>query len=350
MLAFDQLRKKLADEGLFNDITKKSLPSFPETVGLVTSKRGAALRDMIRIIERRAPGTHILLSSSLVQGDRAPEEIINALQRLVQTQEPEVIIIGRGGGSVEDLWAFNDERVVRAVAACPIPIVSAVGHETDFTLTDFAADVRASTPSVAAELVVPDRRDMLEHIAQLGTRIRHVLMTQIELRYELVNETAKRLYDPRRKIQDRRQRLDELSIRLSIGIKRALGAAGHNVSDTSQRLKPEHLRRTLLSAAHECDRLRQQLNRCAYDSLSSSRTSLEKFTVHLDGLSPLAILSRGYSVTMKFSRNRSDDLEIVKDAELVQTGESLKVRLHKGELICEVTDTKTSEELQSDTK
>jgi len=156
MLAFEQLKNKLAQEGLFDESRKKPLPSFPKTVGLVTSSRGAAVKDMIRILRNRAPWVNILVSPASVQGDKAPDEITAAIQRLCAAGDVDVIIVGRGGGPIEDLWAFNDERVVRAVASCRLPIVSAVGHETDFTLTDFAADLRAPTPSADAQMLVTD--------------------------------------------------------------------------------------------------------------------------------------------------------------------------------------------------
>lgn len=173
MLAFEQLKSKLAAEGLFDQGRKKPLPRFPRTVGLVTSSKGAAVRDMIRIIHRRFPGMIILLSPTLVQGDKAPEEITAALERLIRADGVDVIIIGRGGGSIEDLWGFNDERVVRAVAGCPIPIVGAVGHETDTTLMDYAADLRASTPSAAAELVAPTKTDLCDSIRDFAMRLRN---------------------------------------------------------------------------------------------------------------------------------------------------------------------------------
>ena len=332
MLAFEQLRNKLTQEGLFDDARKRPLPRFPRTIGLVTSRKGAAVRDMIRIATRRFPGTAIILSSTSVQGDKAPGEIVGALERLCSVEEVDVILIGRGGGSIEDLWAFNDESVVRAVAACPIPIVSAVGHETDFTLTDFAADLRASTPSAAAEMVVPDKLEILDRVVQLSARLRNALSNQIRRRTEMVNETVKRLYDPRRKILERRQRLDDLSIRLKSAMTRHLADQRQESLATVKRLRPEYPKRQIVMSREGIEGLLDRLARSGSDSLKGSRTRVENHASRLDMLSPLAVLSRGYSITMQW-----DDRTVISDARTVDTGHQVRVRLHQGELECRVT-------------
>jgi exodeoxyribonuclease VII large subunit len=332
MLAFEQLRDKLAAEGLFDEAKKQPLPSLPKTVGLVTSRKGAAVRDMIRIAGRRSPGTNILLSSTSVQGDRAPGEIVSALDRLGGENDVEVIIIGRGGGSIEDLWAFNDERVVRSVAACPLPIVSAVGHETDFTLTDFAADVRASTPSAAAEIVVPDRRSLGEGILHLLARLRASMVGTLEKHAHMLNETLKRLYDPRRTIQERRQRLDDLTARLSAVIRRRLILARQESEAHYLRLRPEFLRRRITTTREEHDALVTRLEKSVRDALKDDRAILERLSSQLDSLSPLAVLSRGYSITV-----RPETDQVIKDSDTVEPGEDVRVRLHRGQLDCRVT-------------
>lgn len=333
MLAFEQMKKKLAAEGLFDEDRKKPLPTFPKRVGLVTSARGAAVRDMIRIINRRFPGVHILLSPATVQGDRAPDEIVRAVQRLCDAGDVDVIIIGRGGGSVEDLWAFNDERVVRAVAACPLPIVSAVGHETDFTLTDFAADLRASTPSAAAELVVPDRRDLSEGILHITARLRNAMDYSLRTCTEAVSETMKRLYDPRRQIEDRRIRLDDLSTRLSTAMSRKLNDSKGEMRTLVARLRPEHLRRVVALGREQTEDLTADLCRAARTALKDARHAAETLSSELDNLSPLAVLSRGYSVTV-----RPDTGAVVTDSESVQVGDKVRVLLHRGRLSCTVID------------
>lgn len=335
MLAFEQLKGKLAAEGLFDAARRKPLPPFPKTVGLVTSRKGAAVRDMIRIAGRRYPAVNILLSSTSVQGDKAPEEIVAAIERLCRAGDPDVIIIGRGGGSIEDLWAFNDERVVRAVAACPIPIVSAVGHETDFTLTDFAADMRASTPSAAAELVVPDRRELEQGVVHMVARLRNSMSSLGERFRGLVREMLKRLYDPRRAIQERRQRLDDLSTRLVNLVRRRVTHLRQEALATAQRLRPEHVRKTIARGKDESTILSHRMVRSIHATLKDSQRSVEDLASRLKALSPRAVLSRGYSITM-----RRDSAAVIKDAALVETGEDVVVRLHRGELDCRVTQKK----------
>jgi exodeoxyribonuclease VII large subunit len=339
MLAFEQLRDKLAAEGLFDDERKKVLPSFPRTIGLVTSRRGAAVRDMIRIASRRSPGTDVLLSSTSVQGEKAPDEIVAALDRICATGDVDVVIIGRGGGSMEDLWAFNDERVVRAVANCPMPIVSAVGHETDFTLTDFAADVRASTPSAAAEIVVPDRRGLSERIWHLLARSRGAVSATLQRCSTAIDEAVARLYDPRRNILERRQRLDDLTQRLSGAIRRKLAALREDAAACSNRLRPEHLRREISAGAEEREILVTRLIRSIHELTKDNRASVESLAARLEGLSPLAVLSRGYSVTF-----RPDTDEVLMDSTTIASGEDVRVRLHRGELDCRVTGTRTPRE------
>ena len=339
MLAFEQLKKRLTAEGLFDERQKKPLPPFPKRIGLVTSSRGAAVRDMIRISRRRFPGTHILVSPASVQGDRAPEEIVAAIDRLCHAGDVDVIIVGRGGGSIEDLWAFNDEKVVRAVAGCPLPTVSAVGHETDVTLTDFAADLRASTPSAAAEMVVPDKQDLQEGVIHLAARMRSCMRNFLERRVGILNELLRQLYDPRRQIQERRMRLDDLTIRLSSTIRRKLEMEGREIEAVATRLRPEYLNRGIQAGRDQCSALLTGLLRAMRNSLKECRSSVENIAARLDGLSPLSVLARGYSITV-----RPEMGTVISDAAQVRTGEEVLVRLHRGELSCQVTARKTHEE------
>lgn len=338
MLAFEQLKQKLAREGLFDEARKKPIPRFPRTIGLVTSPKGAAVRDMIRIATRRFAGINILVSSTSVQGDKAPNEIVAALERISSADDVDVILMGRGGGSVEDLWAFNDERVVRAVAACPIPIVSAVGHETDFTLTDFAADLRASTPSAAAELVVPDRRELHERAVQLTARLRASMMRSVDRMGGLIEEIVKRLYDPRRAIDERRQRLDETVGRLAAATRRMLSGRRVDLDRMSTRLRPELLRRPLTAGRTQWEASTLRLSRCARSELIRARVSVESLASKLESLSPLAVLARGYSVTLGHETRA-----VLRDTAEVEIGDEVDVRLQRGELQCRVTGKKESE-------
>ncbi len=331
MLAFEQLRDKLAAEGLFNDSRKRPLPAFPKTIGLVTSRKGAAARDMIRIAERRFPGINILLSSTSVQGEKAPQEIVAALERLCASGEPDVIIIGRGGGSIEDLWAFNDEKVVRAVASCPLPIVSAVGHETDFTLTDFAADLRAPTPSAAAELVVPNWRDLQDGVLHLTARARSSINRVLERAVGTVREGLKRLHDPRRKINERRQRLDDLTARLESATRRRLTSLTQETRGTVGRLRPDHLKNKLHALNEQRETLLGRLVRSQRASLKDSRGVLGNLASRLESLSPVAVLSRGYSVTVHPEKGI-----VIRDVADVELGEIVRVMLQRGALECAV--------------
>ncbi len=334
MLAFEQLRNRLAEEGLFDPDQRKTIPPLPRRIGIVTSPTGAAVQDMIRIIRRRLPGTHILISPASVQGDRAPEEIVTALERLLDAGDVDVVILGRGGGSIEDLWAFNDERVVRAVASCALPVVSAVGHETDFTLTDFAADLRASTPSAAAEMVVPDKRSLQDAILHLAGMLRNCMQSAVDQRRAVFREMLSRLQDPRRDIQDRRMKIDDLALRLMRVIRRKVGELQDVTRSLAERLRPEHLRRTLFDRKEIAQELSMRLERGQRSLVREKRAAMENLAGRLDALSPLAVLSRGYSITF-----RPKTCEVVTDARTVAAGDDLEVRLWKGELQCRVTGT-----------
>jgi exodeoxyribonuclease VII large subunit len=332
MLAFEQLKSRLAAEGLFDVSRKKPVPQLPKKIGIVTSARGAAVRDMIRIIRRRLPGTNILVSPATVQGDRAPEEIETAVLRLCEAGDVDVIILGRGGGAIEDLWAFNDERVVRTVANCSLPIVSAVGHETDVTLTDFAADLRASTPSAAAEMLVPDKRELEAAVAHLGTRLRIAMFSALEGNFRTVDELLNRFSDPRRQIREKRMGLDELTLRLGRIIHRKLDAYRKDVDSAASRFRPVHLSKTVAAGKTDVAGLFERLCRGARSRLKEDRTSVENLASRLDSLSPLAVLSRGYSITF-----RSDTGTVLTDSNAVEVGDALSVRLHKGEVFCSVS-------------
>jgi exodeoxyribonuclease VII large subunit len=335
MLAFEQLRDRLAAEGLFDPSKKRTIPPLPKRIGIVTSPSGAAVQDMIRIIRRRLPGTHILVSPATVQGDRAPEEIVTAMRRLCEAGDVDVVIVGRGGGSIEDLWAFNDEKVVRAVASCPLPVVSAVGHETDFTLTDFAADLRASTPSAAAEMVVPDKRNLQEAILSLFSMLRNCMHASVDRRRAVFGEMLSRLQDPRRQIQDRRIKADDLTLRLVRVVRRRIEELQHQTRSLAERLRPEHLARILLDRREMAQDLLVRLERGTRSAVRDKRTAAESLSGRLDALSPLAVLSRGYSITF-----RPDSRAVLTDARTVEVGDAVEVRLRQGELQCRVMGTK----------
>jgi exodeoxyribonuclease VII large subunit len=289
-LAFDQLRKKLAEAGLFAEERKRPLPFFPKTVGIITSPTGAVIRDMIHILKRRNPHVNILMFPVSVQGEVAAPEIAKAIELMNLHGEADVLIVGRGGGSLEDLWAFNTEIVAHAIAASRIPLVSAVGHETDVTISDFVADLRAPTPSAAAELVVPVAAELEGFIQERKLQLARRMARSLQEKKEGLKFWTSHLKHPKR-------RLEELAIHLD---------------DLFSRLK--------LSASH---------------LLEERRTHLAHLVDKLEVLSPLSILSRGYSIVRKITRDGKEG-PVLKDAEQANSGDLLSLQLMKGTLKAEV--------------
>jgi len=287
--AFEDLKIRLEKEGLFDQDRKKPLPLLPRRIGIVTSPTGAAIRDILRVIRRRHPRMEIMIYPVPVQGTEAAPAIVEAIGYFNLSGEADVIIVGRGGGSLEDLWAFNEEIVARAIFSSRIPIISAVGHETDYTIADFVADLRAPTPSAAAEMVVESEEHLRESVAALETRLRSAMRMELESRRGALNAAVRLLGDPKRRLQLHAQRVDELTGRLGIGLR-------HMVRRDRARL-------ATLSGA-------------------------------LDHLNPLGILSRGYSVTRKLPEGK-----IVKEASELRNGDIITTKLYSGEVISLVEKT-----------
>lgn len=291
-LAFEQLKERLRQEGLFDQ--KRPLPFFPKRVGIITSPTGAAVRDMLSVLRRRNPAVHVLLIPAVVQGEEAPESICRAFELAAQQKDLDVILFGRGGGSLEELWAFNDERVARAVYRSPVPTISAVGHEIDYTIADFVADCRAPTPSVAAELAVPEWKMLKETVEDLRHRSRQAIMRRVEhlrQRLKLLTESAA-LTQPDYRIKQAYQRVDDL-------IERAERRFAAMVEERRKRL-----------------------------GIAVGK---------LESLSPLATLSRGYAIC-----RREDTGEVIRNADGVVPGDRLRVRLAKGEISCRVVGERSS--------
>src|SRR5215475_2176055 len=332
-LAFDQLKKRLEAEGLFTAERKKPLPLLPSRIGLVTSPRGAAVRDVIRILRRRFHNVHLTLYPVRVQGEGASTEIVRAIKYFDRQQIVDVLILARGGGSLEDLWPFNEEEVARAIAACSIPIISGVGHETDFTIADFVADVRASTPSAAAELVVQTRREFDKHVFDLRARL------EGSLRYRLL-ELSRRVHAfagrpgfrrPLDLLRQQRQRSDELTSRLATGLRarlensrKRLNTARLRVASFDFRAKIGALRLRLQKAAHELGVGEERL-------LRLKRDRWERLALQLQERSPLKVLERGYAIATDAAG------KVLTDAEQVQIGDAVTIRFRRGKLGAEVT-------------
>jgi exodeoxyribonuclease VII large subunit len=322
-LAFEQLKQRLGAEGLFDPARKRPLPSLPRRIGVVTSAGGAVIRDIVHVAHRRFP-IPILLAPTPVQGDGAALGIAAAIRRLEAIADVEVIIVARGGGSLEDLWAFNEEPVARAIHACRVPVVSAVGHETDFTIADFVADVRAPTPSAAAELAVPVRDDLAAELALLRRRGGRALAeTARRARHELERARA-RLGDPRRLLDERRQRVDEQIERGRRVIARRLAAARADLRGVEVRLHRAHPHRRIAEQRHALAAMRHRLEAALQPALARRRHAIEAACGKLEALSPMRVLERGFSLTQRA------DGRVVTSADDVRAGERISVRVHDG--------------------
>jgi len=330
-LAFEQLKGRLAEEGFFDEERKRSLPALPQRIGIVTSPAGAVIRDMLHILRRRFENIEVLLYPVRVQGEGAAAEIAQGIEYLGEHGAVDVIIVGRGGGSLEDLWAFNEEAVARAIFASSVPIISAVGHETDFTIADFVADVRAPTPSAAAELVVQQKRDLVRMIDVLAERIGRGMDRLLVRGREQVVSVQGRIKDPRRRIEELRLRLDEYWGRLAQAILRTWRENKERAERILQLLLAQSPAHEIRSYREGIAQLTKGLKGGMTAILDSKRKGWEKEGARLDAMSPLAILRRGYSIT-----RRLPDGLILRGADEVEMKGQVTVRLHRGELICRV--------------
>jgi len=332
-LALEQLKEKLAREGLFDESRKRPLPFLPQRVGIVTSLSGAALHDMLVVLGRRCPSLDVLICPVPVQGEGAALQIAKAIRLLGSSGKVDVMIVGRGGGSLEDLWCFNEEVVVRAIAASPVPVVSAVGHEIDYTLADFAADYRAPTPSAAAEAVAPVLDELVRTVGDLRARQERGLTMHLALlrhRVERMDETLSVQMLP---IQGHAQRLDELvgsigwSLRHSLSVVRQrVMAAGHDLRLSSPLSR-------IRGAAALVPQLVKRIGQSAHSVLSFRRQAVRSLVATLDSLSPLAILARGYSILQTVPEGA-----VVRRAGDVTVGTDVRARLAEGQLLCRVRD------------
>jgi exodeoxyribonuclease VII large subunit len=333
-LAFEQLKTRLAAEGLFDPARKRPLPRFPRKIGVVTSPGGAAIRDILQILSRRFADLHIVIAPVRVQGEEAPGEIVAALRDLNELGGLDVLIVARGGGSLEDLWAFNDEGVARAIAASKVPVISAVGHETDVTIADFVADLRAPTPSAAAELVVEEKAAVTRGLLDLHARLRRALGERLARHRERVEGLCRRrvLTDPARPLRDQARRLDDLTGRLTLGLAAQRREARHRTHLATNSLLSRTPRAKMTSAAALLDQLGGRLAAGATRARERARERFRTVTGQLDSLSPLAVLRRGYSLT------RLPAGEIVRSWRQAGPGARIEVLLHEGSLRAEVTE------------
>jgi exodeoxyribonuclease VII large subunit len=331
-LAYEQLKEKLRKEGLFDDAHKMPLPMLPRKVGIITSPTGAAIRDMLRILKRRNASLDVLLYPVKVQGQGAAEEIAEGIRCLNKRSDIDVIIIGRGGGSIEDLWAFNEEVVARAVHESDLPLISAVGHEVDYTISDFVADLRAPTPSAAAEMVSGAREDLRMSVSSLRGRLSQAMHRGLErrrLHLERLVHNKAFMVTPN-KIRDLEQRFDEAALRMSQAMRQFTFEIRHRERVLTARLNALDLRGIIRHKKEVLARKYQGLTSAVRVRLHQERSRLELAVGKVDALSPLAILKRGFALC------RDSRGAIVKRAADVAPGDNVRVTLAAGELVCRI--------------
>nr|WP_313405589.1 exodeoxyribonuclease VII large subunit [Pseudomonas sp.] len=330
-LAFEALKEKLGAEGLFSTERKIALPAHPKRIGIVTSPTGAVIRDIISVFRRRAPQVELNLIPTAVQGREATAQIVRALQR-ADTQGFDALILARGGGSLEDLWCFNEESVARAVAACVTPIVSAVGHETDVSIADFVADVRAPTPSAAAELLAPDSSELVQRLHNLQRRLMLHMQGRLARERLRLEGVSRRLRHPGERLRQQAQRLDDLDMRLRRAFNQQLANQRERLVRLDARLAAQHPGRNLALLRQRLDGLAARLPRAMQGQLRSQRQQLSALAAQLQIVSPLATLGRGYSILL------DERGQAVRSAAQTQPGQRLKARLSVGELDVRVED------------
>jgi exodeoxyribonuclease VII large subunit len=332
--AFEQLKKKLAAEGLFDGARKRAIPWLPRRIGIVTSPSGAVIRDITQILSRRFPGLHIRLYPATVQGEGSIEAVLRAIEYFSDSGWPEVVILARGGGSLEDLWTFNEEAVARAIIASSVPVISAIGHETDFTIADFVADLRAATPSAAAELVIRTREQLLD---QLGV-YDHKLLQSVRYRLAMA---ARRLHQQgverasavlHRGIGRLQQRVDELEYRLRERIGTTAAQRRKRLEELSARLRSLDLRLRIAAARRRLEAADAVILQLVRLRLTRSNARLDPLIAHLTQLSPLKILERGYALVSNATGR------IVKEPADAPVGSEIEVRLARGQIAARVIE------------
>ncbi len=332
-IAYEQLKKKLEEEGLFDPHIKKKLPSFPQSIGLITSGTGAAIRDMITTINRRYPYVHLLIYPVLVQGESAPKSIADAIDQMNEFGQADLLIVGRGGGSIEELWAFNEEIVARSIYASSIPIISAVGHETDFTIADFVADIRAATPTAAAELAVPHIDEVKTSITYLTKQLEKNMIRQTEQArgnlFRLLQSIVFRR--PKQLVMEQVQRVDRLEDRLQFNLNKHMAFHKEKFYEVYHQLIQEKPQLKVQTHKEKLYHLNKQLQREMQTLKEGYRKDLSLKVGKLDALSPLKVLKRGYAIP--FNEREKD---IVKSINQVQLGDIIKLQLQDGKLDCQV--------------
>ncbi len=333
LLAFEQLKERLSKEGLFDESRKRPIPPFPKKIGIVTSPTGAAIRDILTVIDRRFASVEIVIAPAAVQGEKAAPEIADAIEGLNRIDGIEVIIVTRGGGGIEDLWPFNEEIVARAIYNSGIPVISAVGHEVDYTIADFAADLRAPTPSAAAEMVVKNKEDIQRHISTLSQRLLYAETTFLGTKRERLNSLSNRVFSPQREIGRFFQRLDDMESRLINGVRRTVKDRQHNIEKLIKDISAFNPQSRMKLYKHKADTSINSIFQNMLHIIALKKKGFHSVAARLDSLSPLAILSRGYSITY-----RLPERSIIKSTTAVHKGDYVEAILQDGAINCRVEE------------
>ena len=329
--AFEELKQRLNQEGLFAAEHKQPLPTVPGRIGVITSATGAAIHDILTTLQRRFPAIPVLVYPVAVQGEHAAEEIAGRIRQASQRRDCDVLILARGGGSLEDLRAFNEEVVARAIYDCQIPLVSGIGHEVDFSIADFVADQRAATPTAAAEMVSPDQAGLRQQNRQLLSRLKNCIDSKQQICSQQLTHLIKRLRHPGRRLQEVAQRLDELELRMQQIMKHGLQHRRHALNLQLEKLQQHQPGHYIERAQLQLQENRRRLQQAMHYRLAQARQQLQYNVHNLDTVSPLSTLSRGYAITTAVDDNR-----IIRSSDGLKTGQQIKTRLAHGHIISKI--------------
>jgi len=333
---FEELKRKLNEEGLFSEKHKKSIPSFARRIGLITSPSGAAVRDILATLKRRCPGIPVTIYPATVQGDSAAHSLIDAIRDAVQHDCCDVLLISRGGGSLEDLWCFNQEELAREIVKCPIPTVSGVGHEVDVTIADLVADLRAPTPTAAAELLSPDTDQLFAQLASIQYRLPALLEQKIQRLAQTVDMTGRRLTHPKQQLRDKSEKVKQTESRIYRALSNKIGRRADKIQDLHARLALQLPNAKITERRHNAAQLAKRLLRAKSVILNSTQQNTVAIASQLNAISPLATLDRGYAIA------RDSNERIVRNTQQIRVRDQLSVQIGNGSLLCEVLKVDTN--------
>ncbi len=331
--AYEKLKQKLSDEGLFKEEHKRALPGMPRTIGVITSPTGAAIRDILSILKRRYPSGNIIIYPVAVQGNGAAEQMINILKTAEKRKECDVIILARGGGSIEDLRSFNDESLARVIFACSLPVVSGIGHEIDFTIADFVADKRAATPSAAAELVSPDQFYIVGIVSRRQSRLEQLLRVRLAMLKQNISHLEKRLPHPVTQLRNNTQKLDAISMHMNYSIQSLVTRQKHGLHHQLTIISQHNPIQRVKFYTKRTEQMYQRLQLAINNHFQKQKSLVKIATRALDAVSPLATLNRGYAIVQ-----RVDNQEIIRNAKQLARGDEVLTRFSQGRIRCAVDD------------